>query len=127
MHIANIGLSEIILILIVAVIIFGPRNIVKTAQDAGDWVKKASKSPFLREIMATRKELDELPKVLARETHLDETLKELNKETSKASRSVTETLRDAVREAQMESAGKPESPKLTSEIPQAPADPPAGS
>jgi len=107
MNIFNLGLPELILIFILAVIVFGPRNMVKTARDMGRWIRNVTRSPFWRDVWATRRQLDELPKVLAREAQIDETLQELNREATRASLSVTESLRDAVRELQSEHAAPP--------------------
>ncbi len=96
----NLGLSEIIFIIIIALIIFGPENMVKTAKDAGKLVRKMTKSPYWKEVWATKRELNELPKMLVKEAELDETIRDLNKETQKMSSSVTASVTELIKEVE---------------------------
>lgn len=96
----NLGLSEIIFILIIALIIFGPGNMVKTAKEAGAFIRKITKSPYWKEVWATRRELNELPKMLAKEAELDDTLRALNKESQDISSSVSSTVKDFLKEVE---------------------------
>lgn len=96
----NLGLSEIIFIIIIALIIFGPENMVKTAKDAGKLVRKVTRSPYWKEVWATKRELNELPKMLAKEAELDETIRDLNKETQKMSSSVAASVSDFIKEVE---------------------------
>ena len=96
----NLGLSEIIFILIIALIIFGPGNMVKTAKEAGAFIRKITKSPYWKELWATRRELNELPKMLAKEAELDDTLRALNKESRDISSSVSSTVKDFLKEVE---------------------------
>ena len=74
MRIFNLGISEIILIVILALIILGPGNMVKTAREIGAFIRKVTKSPYWQEIWATKRELTEIPRMLAKEADLDATL-----------------------------------------------------
>lgn len=96
----NLGLSEIIFIIIIALIIFGPENMVKTAKEAGKLVRKVTKSPYWKEVWATKRELNELPKMLAKEAELDETIRDLNKETRKMSSSVATSVSEFIKEVE---------------------------
>jgi len=96
----NLGLSEIIFIVIIALIIFGPENMVKTAKEAGKLVRKVTKSPYWKEVWATKRELNELPKMLAKEAELDETIRDLNKETQKMSSSVAASVSEFIKEVE---------------------------
>jgi Sec-independent protein translocase protein TatA len=96
----NLGLPEIIFIIILALIIFGPDNMVKTARDAGVLIRKVTKSPYWKEVWATRRELNELPKMLAKEANLDETIRDLNKETRNVTSSVASTVSDFIKEVE---------------------------
>ena len=96
----NLGLAEIILIVILALIIMGPGNMVKTARDVGAFIRRVTKSPYWQEVWATRRELNEIPRMLAREANLDETLKDLNRETRDIHSSVTSTVSEFIREVE---------------------------
>jgi Sec-independent protein translocase protein TatA len=98
MNFLNLGIGEILLILILALIIFGPGNLVKTAREIGVFIRKVSKSPYWQEVWATRNELSELPKMIAKEAQLDETIRDLNQQTkgiqSTLAASVTELIKE---------------------------------
>ncbi len=98
MNFLNLGLPEVIFIIILALIIFGPNNLVKSAKDAGEFLRKATKSPYWQEVWATKRELDELPRMLAKEANLNETMRDLDnsvKNTSGAANTlVTEFLKE---------------------------------
>jgi Sec-independent protein translocase protein TatA len=98
MNFFNLGIPEIIFIIIIALIIFGPGNMVKTAKEAGTFIRKVTKSPYWKEVWATRRELNELPKMLAKEAQLDETIKDLNKETKEITSSVASTVSEFIKE-----------------------------
>ena len=98
MNFFNLGIGEILFILIIALIIFGPGNIVKTAQDAGAFIRKVTKSPYLQEVWATKRELTELPKIIAKEAQLNQTLDELNKETKDIKSSLTSSVTEFIKE-----------------------------
>ena len=94
----NLGLPEIILIVVLALIIFGPGNMVKTAKEAGVLIRKITKSPYWQEVWATKRELNEIPKMLAKEAQLDETIRDLNKETKTISSAVAASVTELIKE-----------------------------
>ncbi len=96
----NLGLAEIVLIVILALIILGPGNMVKTAREVGAFFRRITKSPYWQEVWATRRELNEIPKILAKEANLDETLKDLNRETKEMHSSVTSSMVDFIKEVE---------------------------
>jgi len=98
MKIFNLGISEIILIVILALIVLGPGNMVKTAREIGAFIRKVTKSPYWQEIWATKRELTEIPRILAKEADLDATLKDLDKETRNIHSSVASTMSDFIKE-----------------------------
>ena len=98
MNFLNLGLPEIIFILIIAIIIFGPTNMVKSAKEAGEFLRKATKSPYWKEVWATKRDLDEIPKMLAKEAQLDETFQELNRESRKLTGSVSTVMTELLNE-----------------------------
>lgn len=98
MNFLNLGIGEILFILVIAVIIFGPGNLVKTARDMGSFVRKVAKSPYWQEVWATKRELTELPKLISKEAHLDETISELNKETKGMKSTISSSVSDFLKE-----------------------------
>lgn len=100
MKVFNLGMGEILFILLLLVIIFGPKSLVKTAREAGAFLRKVTKSPYWQEVWATRRELEEIPKMIAKEAQLNETLRELNHDTRSISSSVTSAVTDLMREVE---------------------------
>lgn len=100
MKIFNLGISEIILIVILALIILGPGNMVKTAREIGAFIRRVTKSPYWQEIWATKRELTEIPKILAKEADLDATIKDLEKETRGLHSSVASSMSDFIKEVE---------------------------
>ncbi len=118
MNFFNLGIPEIIFIIIIALIIFGPGNMVKTAKEAGTFIRKVTKSPYWKEVWATRRELNELPKMLAKEAQLDETIKDLNKETKEITSSVASTVSEFIKEVDEPVKKSSTSPKDSAALPQ---------
>jgi len=109
MKFLNLGMGEILFILLIALIIFGPGNLVKTAQDMGAFIRKVTKSPYWQEVWATKRELAELPKIIAKDTQLDQTLNELNQETKGIKSSLATSVSEFVREVNQEARVSQES------------------
>jgi len=122
----NLGLAEIILILVLALIILGPGNMVKTARDVGAFIRRVTKSPYWQEVWATRRELNEIPRILAREANLDETIKDLNRETKMIHSSVTSSVSDFMKEVEEPlkkvDADLKNEPSISIEVPPHPPD-----
>jgi Sec-independent protein translocase protein TatA len=67
-----------LLILVLAVIIFGPEDMVKYSRAAGRWLYKVSKSDLWKSVAGTTREIQEFPKQIMKEAQIEETLKEFN-------------------------------------------------
>lgn len=78
MEILGIGFGEIVLILIIALIVLGPNDMVKTGRSLGRWMRRIVLSPSWQAIQKTSRDIRYLPNKLIREAGLEEDLKELN-------------------------------------------------
>jgi sec-independent protein translocase protein TatB len=78
MEILNIGPLELLLILVLAVLMFGPEDIVNFAHKAGRWIYNLRKSELWQEIVGTTKEIQEFPQKIMKDAELEETMKEIN-------------------------------------------------
>ena len=114
MKVFNIGVGEILFIIILAVIIFGPENLVKSARDMGGFLRKVTKSPYWQEVWATRRDLEEIPRMLAKEANLKETLRELDLDTKGVSSQVSGAVTDLINEVDGKMAPPEEKPLDTS-------------
>jgi len=79
MEIFGVGILEIVLILVIAVIVLGPEGMVKSAQSIGKFMRKVIKSPIWAQLMDTQRELRDMPTRLVREAGLEEDIKGLKK------------------------------------------------
>jgi len=122
----NLGLAEILLIVVLALIVLGPGNMVKTAREVGAFFRRITKSPYWQEVWATRRELNEIPKILAKEAKLDETFKDLDLETRRIRSSLTSSMVDLIKEVEEPvtntGEGSEKEPADTPEIPNPPAE-----
>ncbi len=116
MNFLNLGLPEVIFIIILALIIFGPNNMVKSAKEVGAFLRKVTKSPYWQEVWATKRELDELPKMPAKEANLNETMRDLDNTVKNASGSTNSFVSEFLKEVNQPETGKPESGETTNSI-----------
>jgi Sec-independent protein translocase protein TatA len=72
MDFLNIGPLELIFILIIALIIFGPNDIVKAARSLGSFLRKISTSDGYRAFRQASKGMRDLPNALMREAGIEE-------------------------------------------------------
>lgn len=93
----NIGFSELVLILLVAFVIVGPKDLPKVARALGRWIKTIKKAVFeFKQETGLDEALDELKKT---ERDLKQTLDEANpaKELEEVSKETEKAIREAQR------------------------------
>jgi len=78
MDFLGIGPLEVLFILLIALIIFGPKDIVKAGQATGRFLRKLITSPSWQTVQRTSRELRNLPNRLVREAGLEEFEKDVN-------------------------------------------------
>jgi Sec-independent protein translocase protein TatA len=81
MEILNVGPEELLLILVIALIVLGPRDMVKTGQKVGQFIRKVIQSPAWHTMMNASREIREMPNRLIREAGLEEELHEFKQNT----------------------------------------------
>ena len=81
MQIFGIGPLEFLLIIVVAIIVLGPKGMVNGAREAGKLIRKIVRSPIWRDVVDTSREIRELPNKIAREAGIDQDLQELQQTT----------------------------------------------
>ncbi|MCB2179758.1 twin-arginine translocase TatA/TatE family subunit [bacterium] len=81
MDILGIGPSELVLVLLLALLIFGPEDLTAAGKKMGRFFNKLVKSETWVAIRTVTKELRDLPDRLARESELDELGKEIKDQT----------------------------------------------
>ncbi|MDO9087108.1 MAG: hypothetical protein Q7U53_12950 [Anaerolineaceae bacterium] len=71
----GIGPMELIFILIIMVLVLGPKNMVISAKKMGITLRKIVKSPLWATVMDTSREIREIPTRLIREAGIEEDMK----------------------------------------------------
>ena len=67
----GIGPMELIFILIIMILVLGPKNMVVTAQKLGLTLRKIVKSPLWATVMDTSREIREIPTRLIRDAGIE--------------------------------------------------------
>jgi len=78
MEILGIGASELIFILIIAIIVLGPKDMQKAGRTIGRWLNQVVRSDGWKVFQKTSTELRNLPRNLMREANME--LEDVNKE-----------------------------------------------
>ena len=77
MDFLGVGPLELLFILLIALIVLGPRDMVKAGRTMGRLLRRLITSPTWRAVQQTSRELRQMPTKLMREAGLDEDLKDL--------------------------------------------------
>lgn len=77
MELLGVGPAEIIFILLLALILIGPRDMAKTGRTIGSWLNRFVRSDTYKVIQKTGAEIREMPKTLMREANIEEYKKEM--------------------------------------------------
>jgi sec-independent protein translocase protein TatB len=92
MNLFGIGPLELGLILLLALIIFGPKDIEKTGRAIGKWLNKLIRSEGWRTVQQTGRELKNLPTRLMRESGLEELEKSTKIELDKTNHEINQNI-----------------------------------
>jgi len=79
MDILGVGPLEFFFIIIIALIVLGPKDMVKAGRSIGKFLRKLITSPTWQVVQQTSRDFRNLPNRLMREAALDEELEDLNK------------------------------------------------
>lgn len=79
MDIFGIGPTELVFIILIALIVLGPKDMEKTARTIGRWLRNLTTSDSWRAFRDTSREIRNLPNRLMREANLEDLEKDMNK------------------------------------------------
>jgi Sec-independent protein translocase protein TatA len=77
MEILGIGPMELLLILVIALIVMGPNDMVKTGRMIGKFLRQIVTSPIWQAVQQTSRDLRYLPNKLMREAGMEEEVEQL--------------------------------------------------
>ncbi len=80
MDILGIGVPELAFIVIIALILLGPKDMIAAGRTIGKTLRKLVSSPTWKAVRTTGQELQQLPTRLMREAGLEEELKDIERE-----------------------------------------------
>ncbi len=81
MNVFGIGLPELILIFVVALIVLGPRNIVTTSRKLSENIRKMVSSDTWKSVVKSTQEIRDIQGQILEDTGLPETIKTLQNST----------------------------------------------
>jgi len=78
MDVLGVGPLELLFIFLIALIVIGPNDMVKTGRTLGRFLRKIVTSPTWQAVQQTSRDLRHLPNKLIREAGLEEEMNDLN-------------------------------------------------
>jgi len=81
MEILGIGPLELLLILVLALILLGPKDMLESTKKIAKGIRKFTQSSTWRDVVETSQEIRELPQKIIKETGIEEDIKEIQKST----------------------------------------------
>lgn len=93
MEIFNIGPLEILFILILALLILGPKGMVDNARKLGIWIRKIIQSPLWHTVVSTSNEIRNIPRRIMDDTGIEKSVQEISKNFTNLSSEVSTSVR----------------------------------
>jgi Sec-independent protein translocase protein TatA len=90
MDIFGIGIGEFTFIVIIAIIVLGPKDMAASGKSVGRWLRKIILSPEWSAMRKTGEEIQKLPNKLMREAMLEDLEKEVQQISSDVNRTITD-------------------------------------
>lgn len=84
MEFLNIGIPELVFILLLMLILLGPEGMVKTARTIAKEARKIIRSPLWKDLLKAQQEIQDLPTSLLRQAGIDELQGDLRKASQEA-------------------------------------------
>ena len=81
MQIFGIGPWELLFILVIMILVLGPKGMVKAARESGKYIRKVTRSPLWAEIVGTSREMRNLPAKIIKDAGIQEEIDELRRST----------------------------------------------
>ncbi len=109
MEILGVGPSELIFIIIIAIIVLGPKDMQKAGRTIGRWLNQLRTSDGWKVFQSTSREIRNLPTKLMREANLDELDREIRAIDPRNKPPASSSLRNPPRPQKADSTPQPSS------------------
>ncbi len=91
----GIGPLELILVFVLLLLLFGPRDLAQKARDLGRWINRVRRSENFQVIQQASQEIRKIPERIVQEAELDEVQKDLQAIRDETARDVSQIKQDA--------------------------------
>jgi Sec-independent protein translocase protein TatA len=81
MQIFGIGPLELLFILVIMILVLGPKGMIKAARESGKYIRKVTRSPLWAEIVGTSREMRNLPAKIIQDAGIQDEIDELRRST----------------------------------------------
>ena len=115
MEILGVGPLELAFILVIALILLGPKDMIAAGRTFGKTLRKIVTSPAWKAVRTTGQELQQLPTRLMREAGLDEEFDNIEKEINQATNFTIDPRQAALRSPDRQVADSTEPPAIKPE------------
>lgn len=114
MNLFGIGPMELAFIILIMIVVLGPKKMVETASSLGKFIRKVTKSPLWHNLMDTSKEIRDLPTKLVKEAGIEDDIAELKKTRDSITNLKNYSVTDAIGSVEVDDS-KPQPPSKVSE------------
>lgn len=94
MQVFNVGLLEVLFILVLAFILMGPVKTVQASRRIGEKIRNLVKSPIWREIRTASREIKNIPKKVMDDAELQKLINDLDLSTQDVKQEISQTQKD---------------------------------
>jgi len=94
MKFLNVGPLEFVFIVLLALIVLGPKRTIRLMGDAGNWIRRLVKSPIWKEIVIASKQIQDLPKKVMGDENVQSSLEEIEYFVSEVNAAATDSQPD---------------------------------
>jgi sec-independent protein translocase protein TatB len=102
MDILGIGPLEFIFIIVIMLLVLGPKGMVKAVHDIGQFLRKLVQSPVWKSIINSSQEIREVQHQIIKETGLDESIKEIRASTQTINKMTNDLVKPALDQAKID-------------------------
>ncbi len=114
MDILGVGPLEFVFVLVIMLLVLGPRGMVKSVHEVGEFLRKVVQSPVWKSIINSSQEIRQVQTQIIKESGLDESFKEIRASTQSINQVTNNLVRPTLAEAKID--------PISMKVPSAPAD-----
>jgi Sec-independent protein translocase protein TatA len=128
MDILGVGPLEFVFVIVIMLLVLGPKGMVKAVHDVGQFLRKMVQSPVWKSIINSSQEIRQVQTQIIKESGLDESIKEIRDSTKSINQVTNSLVRPTLEQAKIDpiSMKVPEAPTIPKTVvPEVPATEPA--